>query len=100
MIVVRNIYYLKFGKAKDARALFAENKDLMMKYRFENSRLLTDLVTSHSYTLIYENTWGSLTAWEGAMKTKMGQEDWQKWYQKFIPLCESAYREILNIVEL
>jgi hypothetical protein len=99
MILVRDIFHLKFGKAKDAKAILSEAKDINKKYGFDNTRALTDLVTGHSYTLILESEWGSLTDWEAAMKKGLGADEWQKWYQKFIPLCESASREILNIVE-
>ena len=99
MIVVRDIFHLKFGKAKDAKALMAEAKEISEKFGFKNTRVLTDLVTDHSYTLILESTWDSLTAWEGSMKEGLGAKEWQSWYAKFIPLVETASREILNIVE-
>jgi hypothetical protein len=98
MIVVRDVFYLKFGKAKEAMALLKESKDLNKKFGFDNTRGLTDLVTGHSYTLILESEWENLSAWESAMKSGLGADEWQKWYQKFVPLCESAYREILNIL--
>lgn len=99
MILVRDIFYLKFGKAKDAKALLLEGKDINKKYGFDNSRALTDLVTNHSYTLVLESSWASLTAWENAMKEGLGAKEWQTWYGKFIPLVESAHREILNIID-
>jgi len=99
MILVRDIFHLKFGKAKDAKTLLKDAQDLNKKYGFDKSRALTDLVTGHSYTLVLESEWGSLADWENAMKLGLGAEDWQKWYQKFIPLVENAGREILNIVE-
>lgn len=98
MIVVRDIFYLKFGKAKDAKQLLSEAKGINEKYGFTNNRALTDLVTAKSYTLILESQWENLAAWENAMKQGLGAEDWQKWYAKFIPLVDSAGREILNIV--
>lgn len=99
MIVVRDIFHLKFGKAKDAKTLLAEARGINEKYGFKNTRALTDLVTSHSYTLILESTWDNLTAWEAAMKEGLGAKEWQSWYAKFIPLVETASREILNIVD-
>lgn len=97
MILVRDIFHLKFGKAKDAKALLKEADDINKKYGFQKSRALTDLVTSHSYTLILESEWNTLGDWENTLKLGLGSEDWQKWYSKFIPLIESAGREILNI---
>ncbi|HWC54949.1 MAG TPA: hypothetical protein VG676_15290 [Chitinophagaceae bacterium] len=96
---MRDIFHLKFGKAKDARELLKEAKGINEKYGFANTRALSDLVTGKSYTLILESEWEDLGSWEAAMKKGLGTEDWQKWYSKFIPLVDSAGREILNIVD-
>jgi len=29
----------------------------------------------------------------------MQQSEWHNWYQKFVPLVESGYREIFTLVE-
>lgn len=97
MIVIRDIFNLKFGKAKDARALLDEAKGIAKKYGFNEQRALTDL-TGDSYRLVMESQWNSLADWENAMKKGIGADDWQKWYQKFIPLVDRASREIMNIV--
>ena len=98
MILIRDVFHLKFGKAKDAKELMSEMKGLAKKMDFPIGRLLTDLVTDHSYTLVMESEWKSLSDWENSMKSGLGMDEWQKWYQKFIPLCEDAYREIFNII--
>ncbi len=99
MILVRDIFHLKFGKAKEAKTLLMDARDINKKYGFDQGRELTDLVTGHSYTVILESEWKSLADWESSMKLGLGAEDWQKWYAKFVPLVETASREILNIVE-
>lgn len=99
MILVQDIFHLKFGKARDAKALINELKEITKKQNFPMGRILTDLVTNHSYTMIMESEWKSLSDWENSMKDGTGLEEWQKWYQKFIPLCDSAKREIYTIVE-
>jgi len=98
MILVRDIFSLKFGKAKDAKVLMNEAKGLNKKYGFDSTRALTDL-TGPSYTLVLESQWDSLAKWESSMKEGLGASDWQKWYQKFIPLVDSASREIFNIID-
>ena len=98
MILVRDIFNLKFGKAKDAKALLNEAKDLNKKYGFTKTRALTDL-TGDSYRLVLESEWNSLADWENSLKQGLGAEEWQKWYQKFVPLVENASREIMNIVQ-
>ncbi len=36
---------------------------------------------------------------EKGFKEFPANKEWQDWYQKFIPLAESGYREILNSVD-
>ncbi len=60
MIVVRNVFRLKFGQARQAVALWREGREVMRRAGSKGSpRLLTDLV-GQSYTLVFENT---TTAW-------------------------------------
>lgn len=98
MILVRDIFNLKFGKAKEAKALLKESMEIGKKYGFGSGRALTDL-TGPSYTLILETEWKSLSDWENSMKSGLGADEWQKWYQKFVPLVESGCREIFTILE-
>ena len=98
MIVVRDIFNLKFGKAKDAKALLKEGMEINKKFGFTEGRALTDL-TGESYRLILESEWESLSHWENAMKDGLSNPEWGKWYQKFVPLIERASREILNVAQ-
>ena len=98
MILVRNIFQLKFGKAKEARLLMKENEVLYKKYAVPSTvRYLTD-VTGDYYTLVMETTHESLAAFEQASSQAMGAKEFGEWYQKFIPLVESGRREIFTIV--
>ena len=99
MIVVRNIFRLKFGKTREAVALAKENLAIQ-KRRGGNfsARLLTD-VTGPFYTLVLEITAPSLAVFETEAPQLMGDKDWQANYQKMIPLVESGSREIFTVVE-
>jgi len=66
MIVVRDVFRLKFGKAKDARALLKEGLRIAASAGFPPQRQLMD-VTGPFYTLVLEGTHASLAAWESAM---------------------------------
>ena len=98
MILVRDIFQLKFGKAKDAKEAWKKgikiNKE-MSKIPF---RLLTDL-TGQAYTLVLESTFDNLSEYENSMKTVMSAKEWKNWYATFTPLVESSYREIFTVVE-
>ena len=98
MILVGDIFHLKFGKAKDAKALWKEGAAINKKTGHGPSRLLTDL-TGPYYTFIMESTYESLTDYEKELKATLGNKDWQQWYQKFVPLVKSGEREIFTVVE-
>ena len=98
MIVVRNVFRLKFGKAKEAAGLWKEGLALGKKLGFQSksNRVLTDLVGPF-YTVVFENTFESLSDFENAAKTLMPNPEWQAWYAKVSALTESGYREVFTI---
>jgi hypothetical protein len=96
MILIRDVFRLKFGKAKEARALWQEGMKLTRKYGYGPQRLLSDL-TGPYYTLVMESEVESLAAWEANFGKTMGAADWEAWYHRFSPLVESGYREIFTI---
>ena len=99
MIVVRNVFRLKFGKTKEALALLKEGIAIQKRAGVEmNQRIMTDLVGTF-YTLVLELTTPNLGALEANMPKVMGDKDWQANYQKLSALVESGYREIFTIVE-
>ncbi len=99
MIVVRNVFQLKFGQSKPAVAAFKEGRALMQKLSGNaTGRLMTDLV-GKSYTLVHELQFENLTAFEQEMRKVMVSPDWRTWYETFLPYCESGSREIFNVVE-
>jgi len=99
MILVRNIFRLKYGQARPALALFKEANELMTRSGNKTpTRVMTDL-TGPAYTLVLESTYNDLAAWEADGRAVMGNNDWRTWYQKFTPLVESGSREIFTIAE-
>ncbi len=99
MVLVRDVFRLKFGKAKEAIALWKEGAKLLEKAaKGRKPRLLTDLTGSY-YTLVLENTYENLGDFEEMGQNLLGTDTWKKWYQKFLPLAEGGYREILTVVE-
>jgi len=100
MIVVRNVFKLKFGKTREAVELFKEGAGNMKRLGFGRVpvRLLTDVV-SDFYTLVLEQTFESLADFENTVKGLMANAEWKAWYQKVIPLVESGHREIFSVVE-
>jgi len=100
MILVRDVFRLKFGKARDAQAAF---KDIAAKARSSpatgarSMRVLSDLVGPY-YTMVIESIYDDLASYE-RFSTARTDPEWRAAYQKFVPLVESGYREIFTIEE-
>lgn len=101
MIVVRNVFQLKYGKAREAVALLKEGLALQKKAVTGvdfSTRVLTD-VTGPFYTLVLELTIANLASFETYAPKLFADKDWQANFQKMAPLVESGYREVFTIVE-
>jgi hypothetical protein len=99
MIVIRNVFRLKFGKTREAVALLKEAVEIQKRAGATfQTRILTDL-TGPFYTVALELTAASLSAFESEAPRVMGDKDFQANYQKLTPLVESGYREIFTLVE-
>ena len=99
MIVVRNVFHLKFGKAREAVAVMKENLGIVSRIAPDMAgRLLTD-VTGRHYTLVLEVTVANLATWESAAPRVFGDQEFRATYEKMLPLVESGHREIFTVVE-
>ena len=98
MILVRDVFQLRFGKAREATALLSEGLRFMRRNEeVREARALTDL-TGPYYTLVLESTYEGLAAYEQSMGEGMSDPEWKAWYQRFSPLVESGHRELFTIV--
>jgi hypothetical protein len=101
MIIIRNVFRQKFGKAREAVALFKEGVAIQSRVGAGldfSTRILTH-VTGPFYTVVLELAVPSLTAFESGARQVMGDREWQDNYQKVTALVESGYREIFTVVE-
>jgi hypothetical protein len=99
MILIRNVFRLKFGKAREAIALMKEGVAIQKRAGAPFvARVMTD-VTGPFYTIVLELTVSSLAAFEAEAPRYMGDKEFQANYQKLTPLIESGYREIFTVVE-
>ena len=101
MIVIRNVFRLKFGKAREAVALFKEGIAIQKRVGAGanfSTRLLTD-VTGPFYTVVLEITVPDLGAFQNDAPKLMGDKEWQANYQKIAALVDSGSREIFTIIE-
>lgn len=98
MILIRNTFQLKFGKAKDARAAVKDGFKKLTAPGLVEHRAYMDL-TGPFYTLVLENTWESMGAFEKGLAEMGSNKAWQEWYGNLVPLVESGHREIYTVIE-
>ena len=98
MILVRDVFQLHFGKAKEVKSLWKKGARIEKKLGFEPSRCMFDL-TGPYYTFVMESTYKNLASFEQTMQKGMSSPEFSAWYRKFVPLVESGYREIFTLVE-
>ena len=97
MYIVREIFHLKFGQFKDAKALFQEALQKNLLPNVKNMRVLSDF-TGESYRLILESSHETLDDFEKSLKMELDMAEWQSWYTKFKAIVKSSQREILKQV--
>ena len=101
MIVVRDIFRVKFGQSRETTALWKQAVELLVQGGFgvRGARLLSDLAGQPYYTIVLESTYDSLAQWEQAHNAAKGNARWRELFQKIIPLTEEGRREIYSVVE-
>ncbi len=97
MLIVRNIFQLRFGKAKEAVPIAKEMASLNEKLGGPNGRILVDAVADF-YTLVFEFPVENLTELESRSNQIMANSEWQACYARLVPFVESGRREILRVV--
>ena len=97
MYIVRDIFRLKFGHYRDAKALVEEAHNKKMLPATLHTRLLSDF-TGPSYRLIFESGFETLAEFEKTLTAEMAGGNWSEWYHRFKQHVESSEREILKLV--
>src|SRR4051812_28726866 len=98
MIIVRDVFSIKFGRAREVKSLMQEAKSLLEPARQHHHRAMFDLV-GPAYTMVWESTFKNLAEFEAEITSTFGRDEWNKWYQQFVPLIERSYREIFTLMD-
>lgn len=97
MIQVREVFRVRFGQAKEAIALAHEGVAIEEKYGGKGSRILADVTGDH-YTLVMEQEFESLAAFEEGLQRTFQSPEFRAWYPRFAALIDFGRREIFRIV--
>ena len=95
MYIIRNIFQLRFGAWKDAKALVEEAYSKGILPDVKSARILTDF-TGDSYQVIFEEGYDTLTEFENSLKETLAGNKWERWYSKFKQHVAFSKREILK----
>jgi hypothetical protein len=100
MVLVRDVFRLKFGQSKEAMALWKEAAVSLRTsgYGAVDVRLLTDLAGAPYYTVVLESSFNSVADWEKAHQAARDNATWKALYARIIPFTEVGHREILSVV--
>jgi hypothetical protein len=96
MILVRDIFQVKFGRMKEAKEVWKEMLKLFPGQG--RPRLLTDL-TGPYYTLVLEAAYKDLGDYQAFSQKEMAVQGMGALYQKFVPLVDSGRREMFTVLE-
>ena len=97
MYIIRDIFQLRFGQYREAKALLDEANSAGLLPDARSSRILSDF-TGDSYRLIFEEGFETLAEYERSLLESMDKTEWKKWYVKFKEHIHSSHREILKTV--
>jgi len=96
MILVRDVFQARYGKADELVALFNElRENLAADYAY---RILTD-VTGTFFTVVAETELESLAAWEELTSDLFAMPEFADWFARMTPLVESGRREFYQVVK-
>jgi hypothetical protein len=97
MIVVRDIFQIKFGKMRDVLTMWRGGQEILKRSGHNPNRVLTDL-TGEFYTFVLESTFNNLAEFESGHQGTTTSDEWRKFYDRFTQLVEAGRREIFNVV--
>lgn len=99
MFLVRDVFELKFGKAKDFIALYSANIETMEKQGHILDKMYSNY-TGKYYTFVMEHEVESINEYEETLNKSFQDKEYESFYAKLLPLIETGHREILKVVNL
>lgn len=94
MILVRQVYHLKFGMSEKAVALL---KELMEEFMPQTRGMILSDISGRDFTVVMEGEFESLESWEQERQEGYEREDFSSWFRRFQELVETSFTEIYNV---
>ncbi len=94
MIVVHDTFRIRFGAAREVRALMQEGLSIVANAsNMGDLRVLWNF-TGPNYRVLLETSYESLGAYEQELKEGMANSAWQEWYRRLVPYIEKGHRTL------
>ncbi len=96
MILVRDVFKAKPGKAKDLVQRFKKALPLMKSDGIHNTRVMTDIVAGY-WTVVIETEADDLAVFEKHMRSSSPNPEAGEIMKGYLDSVESGYREIFKV---
>ena len=97
MIVVRNVFQIKYGKIKEAIEIWKELIESMKETEdWAMAKLMTD-ISGPAYNLVLEVEMRDLLDFNYTLFKRVNNEKSAELYKRFLPLCYSSVRTLYKV---
>lgn len=94
MILVRQVYHLKFGMSNQAVELL---KELLREFMPDAKAMILTDISGRDFTVVLEGEFESLESWEQQRQEGYKREEFAAWFGKFQEVVETSFTEIYTI---
>jgi len=94
MILVRQVYHLKFGMSDQAVMLL---KDLLQEFMPDSRAMILSDISGRDFTVVLEGEFESLQSWEEQRQEGYQRPEFAEWFGQFQDVVETSFTEIYNI---
>jgi hypothetical protein len=95
MIIVRDVFQARYGKASDLVVLFKEFQEKIAS-KVPGYRILTD-ASGPFFTVVTEMQFESMAVWEQQSTEIISRPEFGDWFVRMTPLVESGRRDFYKI---
>jgi|SRR5262245_9882111 hypothetical protein len=98
MLVVRNVFHCKPGKAGELAERFRRVIPLMQREGAGPARVMVDVVSTY-WTVVFEMEVADLAAYERALNDRAATPELRDAMGTYMELVEGGHREVFRLVE-
>lgn len=94
MILVRQVYHLKFGMSEQAVKLL---KELLQEFMPDTRAMILSDISGRDFTVVLEGEFESLQNWEDQRQEGYRNPEFADWFGQFQDVVETSFTELYNI---